>query len=70
VIRVLSNPRGLIWVTSSGAAIQGKNTEAGMMVSTLESPSNLITVADPPGAQILTLATTEEASDILTNCTI
>jgi hypothetical protein len=54
VIRVLSNARGPIWVTSSVAASEGKKTEEGTMISTPEAPSNLVAVADPAEAQTLT----------------
>jgi protoporphyrinogen oxidase len=70
MIRVLSNARGPIWVTSSVADSDGKKTEEGMTMSTLETHSNLVATANPPEAQNLMSATTQEASDIVTNCTI
>jgi hypothetical protein len=70
MIRVLSNARGPIWVTSSVADGDGKKTEEGLTMSTLEPHSNLVAVANPPEAQNLMSATTQEASDIVTNRTI
>jgi hypothetical protein len=66
------NARGPIWVTSSVAASEGKKTEEGTIISTNEpkSLSNSVAIVNPPDAQILTPPTTEEASDILTNCKI
>jgi hypothetical protein len=67
MIRVLSDPRRPIWVISSVADSEGKKTEEGMTMSTLEPHSNSVAAADSAEAQTLTSATTEEASDIVTN---
>jgi hypothetical protein len=50
MIRVPSNARGPIWVTSSVASREGKKTEEVMTLSTPETPSNSVAVADPPEA--------------------
>jgi hypothetical protein len=47
MIRAFSKVRGAIWVTSS----EGKTTEEGTMISTPESPSNSVAVANTPEAQ-------------------
>jgi hypothetical protein len=75
-IYLIDLPLGLkqrIRITSSVAAREGKKTEEGTMTSPSQreaesqSKSNPITVADPSEAQILTPATTEHSSYILTN---
>jgi hypothetical protein len=64
------NTRGQISVTSTVAASKGKKTEEEMTMSTSEHFSSSVAVADLPQAQTVTLATTEQASDILTTCKI
>jgi hypothetical protein len=59
-----------IWVTSGAADGEGKKTEEGTMMLTPGPQSSFVTVTDPPEAQTVTSATTEEVSDILTNCKI
>jgi predicted aconitase len=54
-----------IRTTCSAAASEGKKTEEGTMMSWPES--NTVAVANPPEEQTMTPATTERASDIMTN---
>jgi hypothetical protein len=70
VICVFANAQRKIWVTFRVAVNEGKQTEEGTMTSTPERLSHFVAAADPPEAQTLTPVTTEEASDILTNCKI
>jgi hypothetical protein len=54
----------------SAATGEGKKTDEGTVMPRPEpnSKSDPVAVADPPETETLTLATTKEASDILTNC--
>jgi hypothetical protein len=70
VIRVSANAQRTIWVMLSVALSEGKKIEEGMTTPTPEPPNNSVAVAHPPEAQTQTPATTEEASDIVTNCKI
>jgi hypothetical protein len=55
---------------SSVATSEGKKTEQGMMTSTPELPSKVVTVVDPPEGQTPKPPTNEKCSHILTNCKI
>jgi hypothetical protein len=68
MISAFSNTQPSICVTTSVPASQGKKTDEGTMMSTSTAKSNPATVAEWPETQILTPATTKEASDILINC--
>jgi hypothetical protein len=56
-----------IRVTSSVTARQGKKTAEGTIMLPSAHESNLAAVAESPQTQILTPATTKEASDVLIN---
>jgi hypothetical protein len=70
VISAVLNAQDPIWVTYSGAASEGKKTDEGTIMSTPESLSKPVAVANPPEAQTPAPARIEDASDILTNCKI
>jgi hypothetical protein len=57
-------------VRNSVATGEGKKTDEGTMMPPPEpnSKSGPVAVVDPRETQILTLATTKELFDILTNC--
>jgi hypothetical protein len=70
MIDVLAKARGPNWVTFSVAASEGKKTHDRTMMWPAERKSNAAAVADPPEAQTSTPATTNQLSDILSNCSI
>jgi hypothetical protein len=66
MIRACSKGPRRTWVTRSAAPSEGEKTDEGTMMWPPEAKPNLLVVADPPGAQTLTSATTKQALHILT----
>jgi hypothetical protein len=67
VIRAYSKAPPPTWVTRSAAASEGKKIGEGTIIWSPEAKPNPLVVADPPEAQALTPATTEQPLPILTS---